>query len=75
MRVPEEVSASSLSGWEEAYFVSEFTHPNGTVRLTTHPGGFLGLWSSLAGECRFSARFLVDCKEMLREFVEGARQG
>jgi len=50
MRVPDEVSASSLRGWEDAYFASEFTHPSGAVRLTTHPGGFVGLWSSLVGE-------------------------
>ena len=44
MRVPEEVSVGSLSGWEEAYFASEFTHPSGAVRLTSHRGGFVGLW-------------------------------
>jgi len=71
MRVPEEVSVNSLSGWEEAYFASEFTHPSGAVRLTTHPGGFLGLWSSLAGRKRkFPVRFLADSKQTLLEFVE-----
>jgi PRTRC genetic system protein B len=49
MRVPEEQSIGSLSGWEKAYFASKFTHPSGAVRLTTHPGGFLGFWSNLAG--------------------------
>ena len=42
MRVPEEVSASTIAAWEAAYFASEFTHPSGGVRLTTHPRGFLG---------------------------------
>src|SRR5713101_9301571 len=28
MRVPEEVIVGSLSGWENAYFASEFTHPS-----------------------------------------------
>jgi PRTRC genetic system protein B len=71
MRVPEEVSVASLSGWENAYFASEFTHPSGAVRLTTHRGSFLGLWSNLAGRnYQFPAKFLADSKQTLQEFVE-----
>ncbi|HKV78814.1 MAG TPA: PRTRC system protein B [Candidatus Sulfotelmatobacter sp.] len=71
MRVPGEVSASSLRGWEEAYFASEFTHPSGAVRLTTHPGGFLGLWLSLVGgKQRFPLRFLADSRQTLQQFIE-----
>lgn len=71
MRVPKEVSASRLQGWEEAYFASEFTHPSGAVRLTTHSGGFLGLWSGLAGRKRnFPVSFLADSKQTLQEFIE-----
>jgi PRTRC genetic system protein B len=76
MRVPEEVSVGSLSGWESAYFASEFTHPSGAVRLTTHPGGFLGLWSSLAGRKQnFPVKFLADSKQTLQEFVERRGEG
>ena len=76
MRVPEEVSVGSLSGWESAYFASEFTHPSGAVRLTTHPGGFLGLWSSLAGrKHKFPVKFLADSKQTLQEFVERRGEG
>lgn len=71
MRVPEEVSASRLEGWEEAYFASEFTHPSGAVRLTTHPDGFVGLWCSLRGRSRFPARLLADSRQALSEFVGG----
>lgn len=72
MRVPDETGVASLAGWENAYFASEFTHPSGAVRLTTHPGGFLGLWSSLAGRKRaFPVKFLVDGEETLRDFVLG----
>jgi PRTRC genetic system protein B len=74
MRVPEEVSANSLAGWEGAYFASEFTHPSGAVRLTTHPSGFAGLWSSLAGRKRFPAGFLADSKQTLRDFLQHARE-
>ncbi len=76
MRVPEEVSSASLSGWENAYFASEFTHPSGAVRLTTHPGGFLGLWSRLAGrKHRFPVKFLADSKQTLQEFVVRRGEG
>jgi PRTRC genetic system protein B len=76
MRVPEEVSVGSLSGWENAYFASEFTHPSGAVRLTTHPGGFLGLWSGLTGRRRdFPVKFLADSKQTLQEFVERKDEG
>jgi PRTRC genetic system protein B len=75
MRVPDEHSAGSLPGWENAYFASEFTHPSGAVRLTSHPGGFLGLWSSLAGRKRFPAKFLAETKQTLQEFVERRGEG
>ncbi len=74
MRVPEETSVGSLAGWEGAYFASEFTHPSGAVRLTTHPRGFAGLWSSLAGRKRFPAGFLADSKQTLRDFLQHARE-
>ncbi len=72
MRVPEEVSASSLRGWEDAYFASEFTHPSGAVRLTRHRGGFVGLWSSLVERKHFPVRFLADSKQTLQEFLQSA---
>jgi PRTRC genetic system protein B len=73
MRVPDETDVASLAGWEKAYFASEFTHPSGAVRLTTHPGGFLGLWSSLAGRKHaFPVKFLAESKQTLQEFVQSA---
>jgi len=75
MRVPEEVSAQTISGWEAAFFGSEFTHPSGAVRLTKHPGGFVGLWSSLAdSKGTFPSEFLTDAKQTLREFIEGSEE-
>lgn len=76
MRVPDEASVGSLLSWENAYFASEFTHPSGAVRLTTHPGGFLGLWSSLAGKKhKFPVKFLADSQQTLQEFVERKGEG
>lgn len=73
MRVPEEVSAGSIADWEAAYFASEFTHPSGAVRLTTHARGFLGLWSALTRRKHFPVRFLADSKQTLQGFIEDTR--
>jgi len=76
MRVPDETGVVSLAGWENAYFASEFTHPSGAVRLTTHPGGFVGLWSSLSGRKRaFPVKFLAESQQTLQEFVERRGEG
>jgi len=75
MRVPEDVNVGSLPGWEKAYFASEFTHPSGAVRLTTHSGGFLGLWSNLAERKHFPVTFLADSKQTLQEFIEREGEG
>jgi len=69
MRVSESSDIASISGWQDAYFQSEFTHAGGAVRLTSHPGGFIGLWRSLAGRNRFPVRYLTDAGETLQEFV------
>ena len=53
------------------FFSSQFTHPNGAVRLTTHPQGFVGLWKSLKNsESVFPVEFLADANETLLQFVE-----
>jgi PRTRC genetic system protein B len=76
MSVPDDVSVDSIAGWEYAYFSSEFTHASGAVRLTSHPGGFFGLWSSLADSAKkFPMQFLTDAKQTLREFIEGDEEG
>ena len=69
MRLPESADAASIPHWEAGYFQSEFTHVSGTVRLTSHPEGFLGLWRSLAGHKRFPGGYLTDAGETLQEFV------
>ena len=70
MHSPEDPSANAISGWESAFFQSEFTHHTGTKRLTTHPDGFLGLWHSLAGGRRkFPLKYLVPAHESLQEFI------
>ena len=69
MRVPESSDIASIPAWQDAYFQSEFTHAAGAVRLTSHPGGFTGLWRSLVGRKRFPIHYLTDAGETLQEFV------
>jgi len=69
MRVPESSDIASIPAWQDAYFQSQFTHAAGAVRLTSHPGGFIGLWRSLAGRKRFPTQYLTDAGETLQEFV------
>ena len=74
MRVPESSDITSISGWLDSYFQSEFTHAAGAVRLTTFPEGFIGLWRNLAGKKRFPVRYLIDAGETLQEFVARANE-
>jgi len=69
MRVPESSDIASIPAWQDAYFQSEFTHAAGAVRLTSHPGGFIGLWRGLVGRKRFPVQYLTDAGETLQEFV------
>ena len=68
-RVPPQATVDSLPRWESAFFESEFTHPNASKKLTEHPGGFVGLWRSLAEKRRFPAQFLVATNQTLQQFI------
>lgn len=74
MRVPDSSAVTSIPQWEEAFFHSEFTHPAGAVRLTSYPGGLIGLWGSVAGRKRFPVPYLVDARETLQQFVAAESQ-
>jgi PRTRC genetic system protein B len=69
MRVPESSDIASISGWQDSYFQSEFTHAAGAVRLTNHPEGFIGLWRSLVSRKRFPVQYLTNASDTLQEFV------
>jgi PRTRC genetic system protein B len=73
VRAPEDASVASIGAWQSAFHNSEFTHALGAVRLTTYPGGFVGLRQQLAGKRRFPTRYLVEAKETLAEFVARER--
>jgi len=66
---PKEASVASTPAWYDAFHRSQFTHALGAVRLTTHRGGFVGLWQSMAGKKQFPTRYLTEARETLLDFV------
>jgi hypothetical protein len=64
---------SSVPDWERGFYESAFTHAN-VGRLTRHPGGFEGLWTSLAGKRKpFPLKALIVLPQTLAQFVRGER--
>ncbi len=72
-RAPKDASVASIPAWQDSFHRSSFTHALGAVRLTTHPGGFVGLWRSLAGKKRFPSRYLAEARESLQDFLTRER--
>jgi len=68
MRIPKSVTVASISGWQQAFFQSEFTHPGGAGRLTKRKGGTAALWRSLAGKKVFPRSALMEM-EPLNEYL------
>jgi Prokaryotic E2 family D len=61
---------TNMLEWEEGFFNSRFTHPSGMGKLTTHSGGFMGLWTGLADkQQQFPSRYLVPARQTLLQFV------
>jgi PRTRC genetic system protein B len=69
MRRPRVTDVSTLEVWEEGFFDSEFTHPSGAGVLTKHSGGFLGLWTELAGAEAFGLEYLHPSKQTVRDLL------
>ena len=67
---PRETDVTNMLEWEEGFFNSRFTHPSGIGKLTAHSGGFIGLWTELTGTAQFPARYLVECRQTLLQFIE-----
>lgn len=70
MARPRHTDVTNMLEWEEGFFNSQFTHPSGMGQLTAHVGGFIGLWTELAGKEQFPAQYLVECRQTLLEFIE-----
>ncbi len=73
MRRPDGATVSAIADWEQGYYESAFTHAN-VGRLTRHPGGFAGLWNSLAGKRKpFPLETLIVLPQTLAQFVREER--
>jgi PRTRC genetic system protein B len=70
MRVPSSSGVESMICWEDGYFGNEFTHPNGSGRLTKHPGGFATMWEFLVNGTAFLIEYLVDARQTLAHLVK-----
>jgi PRTRC genetic system protein B len=68
---PDATDLTNLREWESGFFVSRFSHPSGMGKLTTHPGGFIGLWTELVGQPQFPVNYLVPARQTLQQFVAG----
>ena len=71
MKRPHVTDVSTLETWEEGFFDSQFTHPSGGGVLTKHPGGFLGLWTELAGAEEFDPAYLQPTKQIVCNLLTG----
>ena len=69
MQRPRDTDVTTLLGWEEGFFNSRFTHPSGMGKLTNHAGGFIGLWTELAGKQDFPNQYLLSARRTLQQFV------
>lgn len=71
MHRPEHTDIATMLEWEEGFFNSHFTHPSGIGKLTSHVGGFIGLWTELVGKDQFPEAYLVPCAQTLEQFILG----
>jgi len=69
MQRPRETDVTTMLEWEEGFFNSRFTHPSGMGKLTSHAGGFIGLWTELVGSQQFPSRYLLPARQTLQQFV------
>ena len=69
MQRPRETDVTTMLEWEEGFFNSRFTHPSGMGKLTSHTGGFIGLWTELARKQEFPRQYLLPARQTLQQFV------
>lgn len=46
-RVPRRIEVSAITGWEEGFFTSAFTHPNQGSKRVEYAKGFYGFWTDM----------------------------
>lgn len=72
---PRQTDITTMLQWEESFFNSRFSHPSGMGKLTIHPGGFIGLWTELAGKEHFPIGNLTAADQTLEQFAQQGHGG
>lgn len=69
--------AERIDAWNEAWFRSYFTHPNGTQKIVEYRGGAYAFWRHMLDgrHPEFPERVLVGTGKTVRESIEEARRG
>jgi PRTRC genetic system protein B len=72
---PSGVAAAGIPQWESAFFDSEFTHINGSIKKASHPRGEYALWKELLdGEHKeFPMQYLVPFGSTVSKLMDGVR--
>jgi PRTRC genetic system protein B len=70
---PSNTLTGKMAAWENAFFDSEFTHPN-AQDLVKFPGGLTGLTVKLVAGCykRFPTTRLIELGQDLQQFIHNA---
>lgn len=73
---PKGIAASAIPQWEAAFFDSEFTHVNGSVKKSSHPRGEYAMWKELLdGDHKtFPVEYLVPKQTTLAGFLQQVRR-
>lgn len=72
--IPKILTPDSIQQWEKAFFDSEFTHINGSIKKASHPRGEYALWKELLdGEHEaFPTQYLIPTKSDLGSLLKSA---
>jgi len=73
---PRKTSVTAIAEWENAFFDSEFTHPNGRIRKASHPRGEYAFWKEMLDNVyeTFPMQFLVPAEKSLNDVMAEVRQ-
>jgi PRTRC genetic system protein B len=74
--IPRKASVTAIPEWEEAFFDSEFTHPNGRIKKASHPRGEYAMWKELLDNVyeTFPTQFLVPAEKSLSDMMVHLRK-
>lgn len=68
VRRPKTLSSLTIPDWQNAFFDSQFSHPN-TPLLAKSPKGMASLWKSIAGKQNYPMEVLIPAKQTLADLL------